>query len=138
MTKHDFGKPLDFGASAALGPALDLGSGVDVGAPARPVKPDKHAVPETPAGPVLEAIRARELAQRDSFRDATDSEFWVAVCFETREQKAEFLRRLDLADLGDKYLDGRAVAERLGAPLESRRPAFRAKIPNARLRALVR
>lgn len=42
-----------------------------------------------------------------------DSEFWVAVCFRTRADKEDFLRKHGLIHLGDKYLNGYAVAEAL-------------------------
>jgi hypothetical protein len=55
--------------------------------------------------------RAKQEAGR--FKRATDSEYWFAVCFTTREEKELFLQRAGLADLGDKYLDGREVTDRL-------------------------
>lgn len=51
------------------------------------------------------------------FELATDTEFWVALCFQTREQKEVFLRALALLEEGDKYIDGQRFAERLGIPL---------------------
>lgn len=61
----------------------------------------------------------RERAKDESarFRLATDSEYWFAVCFQSREQKEEFLRKMDLFDIGDKYLDGQIVADRLGVEI---------------------
>jgi hypothetical protein len=44
----------------------------------------------------------------------TDTEFWCCLCFETREQKDNFLKAAGLFDIGDKYLDGRQVARKLG------------------------
>lgn len=126
---------IDFGSGPSFGAGLDFGSGPDFRDAAEPL-PDP-ATPEAPAGPVLQAIREREKAQRDDYVAATDSEFWIAVCFETREQKEEFLRRLALLDLGDKYLDGLEVAKRLGIPLESKRPKLRGARPKERLRKLV-
>jgi len=64
--------------------------------------------------------RAREEEQR--LLDAVDSEYWVAVCFQTRAQKEEFLRKLGLLELGDKYLDGMEVAGVLGVELDARVP----------------
>lgn len=60
--------------------------------------------------------RAKEEAAR--FKRATDSEYWVAVCFDSREEKDRFLQRAGLADIGDKYLDGREVANRLSVDLD--------------------
>jgi hypothetical protein len=78
--------------------------------------------------------RAKEEERR--YADATDSEYWVAFCFQTREQKEEFLQKLGLLDLGDKYLDGRAVAEKLGVTLVSREPKWSNGKKNSRLTEL--
>ena len=60
----------------------------------------------------LEAgLKERKAAEAARFKRATDSEFWFAVCFETREEKDDFLRWTGLIELGDKYIDGRVVAE---------------------------
>lgn len=64
-----------------------------------------------------QGYRDRATAERARFKRATDSEFWVAVCFTTREEKDAFLERSGLAPLGDKYLDGRSVADALGVDL---------------------
>ncbi|EMK1731267.1 hypothetical protein V8N76_004573 [Salmonella enterica] len=69
-------------------------------------------------------LDAMQQAFRDSlkredkrFELATDTEFWVAVCFQTREQKEVFLRALAMIEEGDKYIDGQRLAERLNIPL---------------------
>jgi hypothetical protein len=64
-----------------------------------------------------QGYRDRAKAESDRFKRATDSEFWVAVCFTTREEKDAFLAAANLDTLGDKYLDGRAVADTLGIDL---------------------
>lgn len=61
----------------------------------------------------LQAFRDRAKQEAKRFADATDSEYWVAVCFKTRDEKERFLRKFGLANLGDKYLDGRRVEEKL-------------------------
>lgn len=65
-----------------------------------------------------DAYRDRAKAEADRFRDATDSEYWVAVCFKTREDKERFLAAAGLLPLGDKYLDGHALARKLGIDME--------------------
>lgn len=65
-----------------------------------------------------QGYRDRAKAEADRFKRATDSEYWVAVCFDSREEKERFLQRAGLADLGDKYLDGREVADRLAIDLD--------------------
>lgn len=64
-----------------------------------------------------EAFKARAKQEAQRFRDVTDSEFWVAVCFQTREDKERFLRALNLIQLGDKYIDGHKAAQLLGVDL---------------------
>lgn len=61
---------------------------------------------------------ARSDREEKRFQDATDSEFWVAVCFQTRDQKEAFLKALGLFEAGDKYLDGIEVAEKLGIKID--------------------
>ncbi|RTE47903.1 hypothetical protein [Actinobaculum sp. 352] len=56
-----------------------------------------------------QSYRDRAKAEENRFRQATDSEYWIAVCFPSREEKEKFLRKWDLIDHGDKYLDGRIV-----------------------------
>lgn len=64
------------------------------------------------------AFRSRRKDEDARFRDATDSEFWFAVCFKTRAEKAAFLRNAGLIEHGDKYLDGAQVAETLGVAID--------------------
>ena len=68
----------------------------------------------------LRAFKDRNAAEQKRRLEATDSEFWCALCFETRAQKEEFLTKLGLMALGDKYLDGRLVAAKLGIILENK------------------
>ena len=66
---------------------------------------------------LLEGMKARNRQEQKRFTDATDSEYWFCLCFHTRAEKEAFLKALGWIDLGDKYLDGTAVAERLGVDL---------------------
>jgi hypothetical protein len=86
--------------------------------PSAQSKPAK-ADPTEDAERVRSAFQQRADEEADRFTAATDSEFWVALCFQTRAQKDEFLEKLGVAALGDKYLDGRAVAAAMGIKLES-------------------
>lgn len=77
----------------------------------------------------LEAFKKAANAEDRRFEDILDTEYWVCVCFESREQKNEFLRWLegrgggeDLED--EKHIDGLRVAEALGANLTSPRVRF--------------
>ena len=108
-----------------LGAGLDLGGfdAMDVMAPDADPTPDPLAdVPVTDdlaadAAAELGALeqgfkdRARQEAKR--FRDTTDSEFWFAVVFKTRDEKDEFLARYKLSEFGDKYLTGRDLEKRI-------------------------
>jgi hypothetical protein len=107
------------------------------------------AEPTEPTGGTLEAdtaddlahlmstMKGRERVERNRFLEATDSEYWVALCFQTRAQKDDFLRRMDLIDLGDKYLDGLDVAARMGLQMERLGPP-RPAVLSKRLGRLVR
>jgi hypothetical protein len=108
-------------------------TGLPFGSPPRPKRgptlfdqlsgiTDEPAADEKPAGSFeeqaaaeigeLEAgIKSRKKAERDRFRAATDSEFWFAVCFTSRDEKDRFLKAAGLWEHGDKYLDGQVVAD---------------------------
>ena len=87
--------------------------------------------PAAPPDPVAETVAAldayesafqkRAKVEEARLTQATDSEYWVCFCFETREQKEEFLRKSELLELGDKHIDGLAAAEILGVELETPR-----------------
>jgi hypothetical protein len=63
-------------------------------------------------------FRDRAAREDERFRLATDSEFWFAVCFRSREDKKKFLAASGLIEQGDKYLDGYVVAEILNVDIE--------------------
>jgi hypothetical protein len=58
--------------------------------------------------------------ERQIFIDNTDSEYFVCLGFQNREQKEEFLKTSGLIKIGDKYLNGIEAAEILGIQLQSR------------------
>ncbi len=62
---------------------------------------------------VLKQFLARGKEERKTFEENVDSEYWVAVCFQSREQKEEFLRLAGWLQFGDKYLDGLEIAEHM-------------------------
>lgn len=66
------------------------------------------------------AFKGRRKREDDRFRDATDSEYWVAVCFKTRAHKEAFLAGLPgISPIdGDKYVNGHQLAHRLGINIE--------------------
>ncbi|GAB3952510.1 hypothetical protein GCM10029976_090840 [Kribbella albertanoniae] len=77
----------------------------------------------------LEADAAAELdAVQQGFRDrkereaermelATNSDYWLCVCFATQAQRDAFLAATNWRDLGTRYLDGREIARRQGIEL---------------------
>lgn len=81
-----------------------------------------QAAPKEDLSAVLDGFKERSKRENQRFLDATDSEYWVAFCFQTREQKEEFLAKLKLLELGDKYIDGMEAAKVMGVNLNSRIP----------------
>lgn len=79
---------------------------------------DIEADGEAEANAILEAIKREKQLRRDQYRLLVDTEYFFVVCFQSREQKEEYLRLKGWLDLGDKYLNGLAIAEREGLPLE--------------------
>lgn len=100
--------------------ALDAPDGLDPNDPIgaldyENLSNEEVATKETSA--VLQAFIARSKAEQARFLLATDSEYWVGLCFQTREQKEHFLRESKLLQHGDKYLDGALLAKRMGIEL---------------------
>ncbi len=58
----------------------------------------------------LEAEHRRQLK-------ATDSEYWICLCFQSREQVEEFMRLSGWGTEDDKYIDGQKVAAKIGIPI---------------------
>ena len=69
------------------------------------------------------AFGKRTKREDERFRLAADSEYWFALCFKTREDKDAFLAAARMLPIGDKYLDGYAVARVLGIPMPTDQPA---------------
>jgi hypothetical protein len=63
--------------------------------------------------------RTKHEDEDERFRLATDSEYWFAGCFKTREDKDVFLAAARLLPVGDKYLDGYAAARVLGISMST-------------------
>jgi hypothetical protein len=66
---------------------------------------------------VLRQFKQRAKNEEKRFVDATDSEYWFAVCFATRAEKEEFLEKIAGGTLNDKYINGRDFAKKLGITL---------------------
>lgn len=66
---------------------------------------------------VKKGFRDRLKAENKRKVDATDSEHWVCICFQTREQKTAFLNQSNMRQFGTKYLNGEKVAKMMGIEL---------------------
>lgn len=66
----------------------------------------------------LEELLAERRRQKERWRTTNDDEFWFAVCFQSRQQKEDFLQRAGLHDMGDKYLDGLRLAAHFGVDIQ--------------------
>jgi hypothetical protein len=97
----------------------------------------------TPAGrqgelsDLLKKLKAAAQQEQAVFLENVDSEYWCCLCFQTRAQKDEFLARMGWADLGDKYLDGLAIAQKQGLKLEAKTPPVRKRNVSKRWREFV-
>lgn len=111
---------------SALTKRVDIGDGPDMSALlAGPQEPLADPLAATEYTGDLEKDAAAELtelerAYRDRakneagrFKAATDSEYWVAVCFKSRAEKEKWLAEFGLDALGDKYIDGNKAGQRL-------------------------
>lgn len=56
--------------------------------------------------------------QRDRFRIANDTKFYLVVCFQTEAQKLKFLRAMDWSGRRNCFLNGLEVATSLGVDIE--------------------
>jgi hypothetical protein len=55
---------------------------------------------------------------------ATDTEYWFCVCFETREQKTEFLQSSGLGDGDERFINGFNLAKKMGVNIKAERAKF--------------
>ena len=66
---------------------------------------------------LLQGFKDRAKQEAERFELATDTEFWFAVGFKSREQKELFLQAMNWLQYGDKYLDGNRIARKAGIGL---------------------
>lgn len=72
------------------------------------------------------AVAERASREQDRRTIATDSRYWVAICFQTREQKDEFLSKTGLDAVSDgTYVDGQGAAAMLDIELTSPAPEWK-------------
>lgn len=66
----------------------------------------------------LDTLMTNKKGKNEAYRIANDDEFWLAICFQSEEQKFQFLELSGWIALGDKYIDGLKVAHRLNLAVE--------------------
>lgn len=71
------------------------------------------------------AFKENAKDEKRKHQKVIDTEYWVALCFESREQKEAFLQAVNLFAQGDKYLDGRLFAKRCNIALPDEAPPHR-------------
>jgi hypothetical protein len=75
---------------------------------------------DTTMSEALRAVIERKKASMERFRVASDPEFYFCVCFQSREQKEDFLKKAGWESIGDggRFLNGLEVARRLNIGIE--------------------
>ncbi len=98
----------------------------------KPLRPQPERTKTDPVAATVDAVsemreriekpeRYREEQKRqDTWRDACDSEYWMCLCFASREEKASFIEAAGLQGLPDKHVDAADVADRLGIEMPPR------------------
>jgi len=66
----------------------------------------------------LQTVLDERKERRDQFRVATDSTYYVVLCFQCEEQKLEFLTAMDWLRWGDRLLNGLDCAQSLGVSIK--------------------
>lgn len=57
-------------------------------------------------------------SRADHFRASNDARYFVCLCFQTTEQKEEFLEKAGWDDLGLDFINGLDIAKRLGVDVQ--------------------
>lgn len=66
---------------------------------------------------ILKQIIEDKKALQDRFRVARDPDYWVALCFQSREQRDEFLEKTGWGESGTRFLNGLDISRRVGAEI---------------------
>lgn len=79
-------------------------------------------------GELERGFRRRAADERRRFALVTDSEFWGAICFQTRAQRDAFFVAIGAQPfgVGGRYFDGNAIAKMMGIELPQESVPFRA------------
>lgn len=79
---------------------------------------------------ILRQIKERRQADRDRFRVARDPDYFLVLCFQSHEQRDEFLTKSGWGKADNRYLNGLEIARRLGInvePIEIKPLGFRGR-----------
>lgn len=103
--------------------------------------------PEEPIDPATESAEelreledsfvGRALREEKRFEQVTDSEYWLCLCFQSREQAEAFAKETAWGSPDDKYIDGTKVAKTLGITLPEAPRIAKTRPKSPRLLALV-
>jgi len=90
---------------------------------------DLEASADAEMSEMLRQIKERRKADRDRFRVARDPAYFLVLCFQSHDQRNEFLAKSGWGE-DTCYLNGLEISRRLGldvAPIEIKPLAFRGK-----------
>ena len=105
MAGKDLGEELDFG---------DLDFGLNKG---KETLKKGGAEAQKQISDILKKFKEQKKSEAKTYWDNVDSEYWFCLCFQTRQQKDDFLEAMKWDRFGDKYLDGVEVAQAMKIPL---------------------
>ena len=126
----DLSLDLDFDLTTGTEGTIDLMTGYEYTG-------DAEVDSKAEMSAVLTEFKSRAKAEEARRAKATDSEYWFCVCFQSRAQVEEFLRKSGWAKPDQKYLDGQKLATKLNVPLTPETIPFRKlKKPTPRLAKL--
>jgi hypothetical protein len=75
---------------------------------------------------VISEFQKRAQAEDARVKDATNSRFYICVCFQNQEQMLEFCTKSGIDDITDKiFVDGMKWAKKLGIKLDTPVPPVR-------------
>ncbi len=79
---------------------------------------DLEASADSEMSEILRQIKERRQADRDRFRVARDPDYFVVLCFQSRDQRNEFLAKSEWGQRDEKYLNGLEICRRLGIDVQ--------------------
>ena len=84
---------------------------------ALPDADDPEANVEAELSETVKAIQASKRARRDAYRTLTDNNFYLVVCFQSADQRDEFVQKARWKANG-AFVDGLKVAQALGVDIQ--------------------